>query len=130
MVEGFFDLADVGLKDVKGVREPVRVYALKGTGRISTRLELAQTRGLSAFVGREQELGVLEGALEQELEGSGQIVGVVGEAGVGKSRLCLEFVLRCQERGLWGERGTLPPAREDGALRRDPAAAARRVRTA
>jgi adenylate cyclase len=109
LVEGFFELRDLSLHEIQGGREPVRVYALKGVGRMRTRLELAETRGLSAFVGRERELGVLEGALAQALEGNGQIVGVVGEAGVGKSRLCLEFVRACVERGLWVNEAHCPP---------------------
>jgi class 3 adenylate cyclase/tetratricopeptide (TPR) repeat protein len=100
LVEGFFDLDDMGPRDVRGVSEPVRAFSLKGAGRLRTRLELAETRGLSRFVGRERELRTLDDALGEALAGSGQIVGVVGEAGVGKSRLCLQFVRACRERGL------------------------------
>jgi len=57
-------------------------------------------RGFSRLVGRADELAVLEAALNRALEGRGGLVGVVAEAGVGKSRLCLEFVERCRARGI------------------------------
>jgi class 3 adenylate cyclase/tetratricopeptide (TPR) repeat protein len=100
LVEGFFDLDDLGAKELDGVSEPVRVHALKGVGRLRTRLEVAEIRGFSTFVGRERELRTLDDALAEALAGNGQIVGVVGEAGVGKSRLCLQFLQACRQRGL------------------------------
>ena len=100
LVEGYFALRDLGPFDVKGVREPVRVFELAGPGRSRTRLDRARERGFSRFVGRERELGVLEQALERALAGDGGVVGVVGEPGVGKSRLCHEFVERCRARGI------------------------------
>jgi predicted ATPase len=57
-------------------------------------------RGLSRFVGREKEMATLESALRRATEGSGQVVGVVAEAGAGKSRLCYEFAERCRARGI------------------------------
>ena len=100
MVEGFFALRDLGPFDVKGVRDPVRVFELAGLGRARSRLDRARDRGFSRFVGRERELEVLEDALQRALAGDGQVVGVVGEPGVGKSRLCHEFVERCRARGI------------------------------
>ena len=52
---------------------------------------LARERGLSRFVGRADEMAVLEEALEQAKQGRGSVIGVVAEPGVGKSRLCHEF---------------------------------------
>jgi len=86
--------------DVKGVREPVRVHELEGTGTLRTRLDRSQARGFSRFVGRADEMAVLESALARALEGDGQVVGVVADAGVGKSRLCFEFLERCRARGI------------------------------
>jgi class 3 adenylate cyclase/tetratricopeptide (TPR) repeat protein len=100
LVEGYFRLRHVGEFDLPGVREPQRVCELEGVGRHRTRLELAGERGFSRFVGRARELGVLQGAREQALRGTGRVVGVVGEAGVGKSRLCAEFVERCRAEGV------------------------------
>jgi adenylate cyclase len=76
------------------------VYELEGTGLLRTRLEVARTRGFSKFVGRAEELAGLEATLERILQGEGRVVGVVGEAGVGKSRLCFEFLERCRVRGI------------------------------
>ena len=53
LVSGFFDLRDLGAFQVKGVRDPVRVYELEAAGRLRTRFEAARVRGLSRFVGRE-----------------------------------------------------------------------------
>jgi class 3 adenylate cyclase/tetratricopeptide (TPR) repeat protein len=100
LVSGYLDLDDLGEFEVKGVSEPVRVHALAGAGGAHSRLDISQARGFTRFVGREDELATLEAALEQSRDGSGVVVGVVGEAGVGKSRLCHEFVERCRRRGI------------------------------
>jgi class 3 adenylate cyclase/tetratricopeptide (TPR) repeat protein len=100
LVSGYLDLDDLGEFDVKGVSEPVRVYALAGAGGAHSRLDVSRARGFSRFVGRGDELATLDAALEQAQGGSGVVVGVVGEAGVGKSRLCHEFVERARRRGI------------------------------
>jgi predicted ATPase/class 3 adenylate cyclase len=97
-VEGFFELRDLGKRDVKGVREPPRVYELQGVGPLRTRLEVAASRGLVGFVGRQRELAQLHRAWQAARGGHGQILAVVGEAGVGKSRLVHEFKVQL-ERG-------------------------------
>jgi class 3 adenylate cyclase/tetratricopeptide (TPR) repeat protein len=99
LVEGYFELEDLGRFEVQGVHEPVQAYALTGTGPARTRLEAAGTSGLSRFVGRQEELAALEGALAHADRG-GQVVGVVAEPGLGKSRLCLEFTERWRSEGL------------------------------
>ena len=71
-----------------------------GVGALRTRLDRSRARGFSRFVGRADEMAVLETALDRALDGRGGVVGVVAEAGVGKSRLCLEFVERCRARGI------------------------------
>jgi adenylate cyclase len=100
LVTGFFRLADLGPSTVKGAREPLQVYELEGVGSVRTRLELSGARGFSCFVGREAEMASLEAALARALEGNGRTVGVVADAGTGKSRLCYEFVQRCRARGF------------------------------
>jgi len=98
LVEGFFQLRDLGRFELKGVSEPARVYELEGVGPLRTPLEVAASRGLVRFVGRRTEMEQLRRAWTAASEGHGQIAGVVGEAGVGKSRLVYEFKA-CLERG-------------------------------
>jgi len=99
LVEGFFQLRDLGPFVVKGAQEPLRVYELQAVGKLHTRLDVSRARGFSKFVGRANEMAALEAALERAIQGNGQVVGVVGEAGLGKSRLCLEFVASCRAKG-------------------------------
>ena len=99
-VGGFFALRSLGPVPIKGAREPVGVFVLEGVGSHRTRLDTSRARGLSRFVGRSGEMETLESALARSLEGTGRVAAVVGEAGVGKSRLCAEFVERCRARGL------------------------------
>ncbi|HXJ35767.1 MAG TPA: adenylate/guanylate cyclase domain-containing protein, partial [Candidatus Eisenbacteria bacterium] len=100
IVDGYFRLRDLGPLAVKGASEPVRVYELEDVGALKTRLDVSQTRGFSRFVGRIDEVATLEAALARAMEGHGQVIGVVAEPGVGKSRLCWEFVQRCRARGI------------------------------
>ena len=100
LVGGFFTLRDRGTPAMKGVSTPVRVFELLGVGPLRTRLDAASARGFSRLVGREEELAWLDGILARVLESEGQVVGVIGEAGVGKSRVCLEFVNRCRAGGI------------------------------
>ncbi|MEE8507846.1 MAG: adenylate/guanylate cyclase domain-containing protein, partial [Myxococcota bacterium] len=100
LVEGYFQLRSLGRSEIEGVPEPVGVYELEGTGAMRTRLDVAQRRGFSRFVGRDDEMATLDAALKRALDGHGQVVGVVGQAGVGKSRLCLQFVEQCRARGI------------------------------
>jgi predicted ATPase len=82
----------LGLIPVKGLPEPVEVFELMGVTGVRRRLQAAVARGLTRFVGRETEIGTLRHALARADAGHGQVVAVVGEAGVGKSRLAYEFV--------------------------------------
>jgi class 3 adenylate cyclase len=100
LIEGYFALRSLGKIALKGVGEPLGVYALEGLGSLRNPLELSRARGFSKFVGRAAELATLEAAFERSLEGRGQTVGVVADAGTGKSRLCFEFAERCRSRGF------------------------------
>ncbi|WP_354686568.1 adenylate/guanylate cyclase domain-containing protein [Cupriavidus necator] len=97
LTEGYFEFTALGTTHVKGVREPLAVYEVVGLGALRTRLQVAAHRGLARFVGRQPELEHLQDALEQAKAGHGRIVAVVGEAGVGKSRLFHEFKVRSQQ---------------------------------
>ena len=94
LASGFFELAPVGRIRIKGVRQPVQTFALVKVGAARTRLEASRARGFSHFVGRADEVAVLEGALSRAISGFGRVVGVAGAPGVGKSRLCQEVIDR------------------------------------
>jgi adenylate cyclase len=100
LVVGYLDLRDLGEQEVRGASEPLRVFALRGVGPARGALDVSRLRGLTRFVGRERELGHLEEALHLALAGEGQVVGVVGEPGVGKSRVCAELAARCRSSGI------------------------------
>jgi class 3 adenylate cyclase/tetratricopeptide (TPR) repeat protein len=91
LVEGFVAVKALGPMPVKGRSEPVDVHELTGIGPARTRLQAAARRGLTRFVGRHAQLEMLRRSLEQAGAGQGQAVAIVGEPGVGKSRLIWEF---------------------------------------
>jgi class 3 adenylate cyclase/tetratricopeptide (TPR) repeat protein len=91
LVEGFVAVKPLGPVPVKGLADAVEVYEVTGVGAARTRLEAAARRGLTRFVGRNAELEQLRDALDRASEGRGQVVAVVGEPGVGKSRLFWEL---------------------------------------
>jgi class 3 adenylate cyclase/predicted ATPase len=93
---GYFEFKALGKTQVNGVEVPLTVYEVLGAGPLRTRLQVAAQRGLTRFVGRQNELEQLRRALEQAKARHGQIVGVMGEPGVGKSRLFYEFKLTSQ----------------------------------
>ena len=92
LVEGLVQVQALGPIPVKGMTEPVEVFELVGASALRRRLQAAAARGLTRFVGREAEIAALRQALDQAGAGHGQVVAVVGEAGVGKSRLVYECV--------------------------------------
>jgi class 3 adenylate cyclase len=100
LVQGLFALRDLGPARVKGATAPVRLHELLEVGPMRTRLDVSRARGFSRFVGRTDELTGVEAALARALDGDGRVVGVVGEPGVGKSRLCDELVERARARGI------------------------------
>src|SRR5262249_13808359 len=96
LTEGYFELKALGAAEIKGVEEPLQVYEVVGAGPLRTRLQVAARRGLTRFGGRQSEWEKMRSALEQAKTGQGQIVGVMGEPGLGKSRLFHEFKLTAQ----------------------------------
>ncbi|TET65133.1 guanylate cyclase, partial [Candidatus Aerophobetes bacterium] len=87
----FFKFEPLGKVAVKGKEKPLEAYQLVEVGEVETRFEAAVARGLTKFVGRKKEMATLKEAFEKAQSGSGQVVGIVGEAGVGKSRILLEL---------------------------------------
>jgi class 3 adenylate cyclase/tetratricopeptide (TPR) repeat protein len=100
LVQGYVRSEPRGPTPVKGLSEPLLAHRVTGRQR-RTRLEVSAERGLAAMVGRERELGVLRERFERARQGRGQAVGIVGEPGVGKSRLLFEL-----HRALEAERVT------------------------
>jgi class 3 adenylate cyclase/tetratricopeptide (TPR) repeat protein len=91
LAEGYFQVKALGPMSVKGLGEPVEVYELLGAGTARSRLQAAVGRGFTKFVGRDTELETLRHTLDRAGSGHGQVVALVGEPGVGKSRLVWEF---------------------------------------
>ncbi|MGH8070282.1 MAG: ATP-binding protein [Candidatus Entotheonellia bacterium] len=91
LVEGYVEVRTLGPVPVKGLPEPIEVYELRRAGPLRSRLQAAAARGLTRFVGRDAELDQLCRALDRAGSGHGQVVAVIGEPGVGKSRLFWEF---------------------------------------
>ncbi|HEV2054614.1 MAG TPA: adenylate/guanylate cyclase domain-containing protein [Methylomirabilota bacterium] len=91
LAEGYVEVKSLGPVPVKGLPEPVEVYEVTGAGAARTRLQAAARRGLTRFVGRDAELEQLRRAQQLAGDGHGQVAAVVGEAGVGKSRLIYEL---------------------------------------
>ena len=92
LVEGFVQVKALGAMPVKGLRDPVEVYEVTGAGMVWLRLQAAAAHGLTRFVGRQPELETVQQALAQVQTGHGQVVALVGDAGVGKSLLVYEVV--------------------------------------
>ncbi len=93
ITDGYFAFKDLGLTQIKGVEEPLHIYEVLGVGALRTRLQVSVQRGLTRFVGRQSEMEQLQTALAHAKAGHGQIVGTMGEPGLGKSRLFYEFKL-------------------------------------
>jgi class 3 adenylate cyclase/predicted ATPase len=87
LVEGYFTCESLGEHTLRGVSQPLHIYRMLGVSSIHSRLEVAQTRGLTPLVGRESEVTLLLERWEQGKAGHGQVVLLSGEAGIGKSRL-------------------------------------------
>src|SRR5207248_10316529 len=92
LAEGLVQVNALGQFPVKGLTEPVEVFELVGASAIRGRLQASAARGLTRFVGRQQELPTLQQALERAGAGHGQVVALAGEAGLGQSGLAHEFV--------------------------------------
>ncbi|HTY80521.1 MAG TPA: adenylate/guanylate cyclase domain-containing protein [Candidatus Bathyarchaeia archaeon] len=103
LVRGYFDTAPLGQIHVKGKAEPVAGWEVRGAHETVTRLEVEAAHGLTPFVGRRQELDALLSAFAQAQAGQGRVAFVIGEAGIGKSRLLLELRRRIGDDADWRE---------------------------
>jgi class 3 adenylate cyclase/tetratricopeptide (TPR) repeat protein len=91
LAEGYVQVTALGRAAVKGLPEPLEIYMLTGASAQCTRLHATAARGLTPFVAREPEIDLLDRALARARDGRGQLVAIVGEPGVGKSRLIHEL---------------------------------------
>jgi class 3 adenylate cyclase len=91
LVKDYFEFKSLGKVAVKGKAEPQETFELLRMAEVVSRIEAARIKGLTRFVGRANSMASLMDAYTNAKNGSGQVVGIVGEAGVGKSRLLLEF---------------------------------------
>src|SRR5262249_19646345 len=98
--EGYVEVKALGPTPVRGLSEPVPIYEMVRAGSARTRLHASMARGLTRFVGRDAEIDQLRVALTEAGAGRGQLVAVVGEPGVGKSRLFSELI-RSHRTGNW-----------------------------
>src|SRR4029077_3658790 len=92
LVSGLFVVEDRGAQALKGIERPIQLYRVIQPSGVRGRLEAAAAaRGLTPFVGREDELRSLMNRWERALDGEGQVALIIGEAGIGKSRLVQRF---------------------------------------
>jgi class 3 adenylate cyclase/predicted ATPase len=99
LAEGYIEVTSLGPVPIKGLKERIEIYELTRARPVRSRLGAAAVYGLTRFVGRDGELAQLRQALERAGDGHGQVVAVVGEPGVGKSRLFYEFMHSHRTRG-------------------------------
>ena len=100
LAEGLIEAHSLGPLPVKGFREPLELFEIVGHTAARTRWEVTAARGLTQFVSRDMELATLRDAMRNAAKGQGNLVGVVGEPGTGKSRLVHEF-LQIPEASVW-----------------------------
>ena len=91
LVRDFFEVKSLGKIEIKGKKEPQEAFELIKAGEVGTRIGASIAKGLTRFVGRKNSMATLLDAFDKVKSGSGQVVGLLGEAGVGKSRLLLEM---------------------------------------
>src|SRR4030095_7099196 len=103
LVHGYFEMRSLGSLALKGKAEPVAAWEVVGAREARTRLEVETERGLTPLVGRERELSLLLDAFERARAGQGEGALIVGEPGIGKSRLLLELRRRIGETAAWQE---------------------------
>jgi len=103
LISGYFHARPLGALTLKGKAEPVPAWEIISARADRARIDVSEERGLTGYVGREHELAVLRECFERAKSGRGQVVFVVGEPGIGKSRLLYEFHRRLEDEATWLE---------------------------
>jgi class 3 adenylate cyclase/predicted ATPase len=116
LLGNLFDLQDLGAKDLKGIAEPVRAWAALRPSAVESRFEALHASGLTALVGREEELELLLRRWSKARCGEGQVVLLSGEAGIGKSRLTAALLEKLTGEPLTRLRYFCSPQHTDSAL--------------
>jgi adenylate cyclase len=96
----FVEVVPLGLQTVRGIAAPVEVFKLTGLLNAPASGVFRSGRRLTSLIGRSDQFAALELELANTVKGDGRVVGVVGEAGIGKSRLCFEFADNCRRQGI------------------------------
>jgi serine/threonine protein kinase/predicted ATPase len=87
LIRGHFDCTSLGYRNLKGVSQPIELFLVKGIGEDKNPIEVAGRAGLTPLTGRDHEISLLKDRWEHAQEGMGQVVLIIGEPGLGKSRL-------------------------------------------
>ena len=116
LLGGLFELEDLGAKDLKGIAGPVRAWAALRPASVESRFEALHAAGLTALVGREEELELLLRRWSRAKTGEGQVVLLSGEAGIGKSRLTAALLERLATEPHTRLRYFCSPQHTDSAL--------------
>lgn len=103
LVRQYFTCKPLGTVPIKGKKEPQAIYEITGISRVKSRLDASESKGLTTFIGRKDEMDSLLSRYRQVAGGKGQMVGIVGEPGVGKSRFVFEMRRRIDDRHQWLE---------------------------
>jgi len=96
----FVEVEPLGLQTIRGVAAPIETFKLRGLQHAPSSGVFRSGRRLSPLIGRSDQSSTLSAELENTIKGDGRVVGVVGEAGIGKSRLCFEFAESCRGKGI------------------------------
>ena len=96
----FVEVIPLGEQNIRGIAAPVETFRLTGLLNAPASDVFRSGRRLTSFIGRTDQLAALEFELACTVKGDGRVVGVVGEAGIGKSRLCFEFAEDCRRKGI------------------------------
>jgi adenylate cyclase len=96
----FVEVEPLGLQTIRGIAAPIETFKLGGLQHAPSSGVFRSGRRLSPLTGRSDQSSTLSAELENTMKGDGRVVGVVGEAGIGKSRLCFEFAESCRGKGI------------------------------
>ena len=96
----FVEVKSLGLQTIRGIATSIEIFKISGLQHAPSSGVFRSGRRLSPLTGRNDQFSALALELENTIKGDGRVVGVVGEAGIGKSRLCFEFAESCRGKGI------------------------------